>query len=335
MCKISVIVPAYNAQAQIEKCIGSITEQTFAEWELLIIEDGSTDHTLEVCEKMAGRDARIRVLHQANKGAAAARNYGFREAKGSWIVFVDADDWIEPDCLNRAYDVAQEERADIVFWNMQHEFSDGRIQKAVPLYGEKRIFAGTECEKLVDMMLTEHTETGMSFLNMTGPCCKLIRASMLESLCFPEQLSSGEDACLVCQVLQKCDRVVYLSDIFYHRNMLENSLSNQWDADFWKRRLDYVNWVLAFFSEAKEKENALNYFCYENQKLVVMHYFARKNSFDYRRKRQAVEAFERQMATKIVYKNIRRGDIRYRLILRYRAYWMIWLARKAKDLLGG
>ena len=101
--KISVIVPVYNVEKYLHKCIDSILVQTFTDFELLLIDDGSTDKSGDICDEYAVKDARVRVFHTENRGVSAARNHGLREASGDWICFVDSDDWVENCYLEYLY----------------------------------------------------------------------------------------------------------------------------------------------------------------------------------------------------------------------------------------
>ena len=103
MAVISVIVPVYNAEKYLNRCIDSILDQTFKDFELILVDDGSKDSSGDICEKYAGRDQRIKVIHQENKGQAAARNRGVLNAAGEWIAFVDADDMIQKQMLEYLY----------------------------------------------------------------------------------------------------------------------------------------------------------------------------------------------------------------------------------------
>lgn len=112
--KVSVILPVYNGEKYLKQCLDSICSQTLKEIEILCVDDGSTDHTAEILADYAKKDERIRVIHQANAGAGAARNNGLRQASGEYLSFLDADDFFEPDMLERAYAKAKEEDAQIV-----------------------------------------------------------------------------------------------------------------------------------------------------------------------------------------------------------------------------
>lgn len=103
MAVISVIVPVYNAEKYLNRCIESILDQTFKDFELILVDDGSKDSSGDICEKYAGRDQRIKVIHQENEGQAAARNRGVLNAAGEWIAFVDADDMIQQQMLEYLY----------------------------------------------------------------------------------------------------------------------------------------------------------------------------------------------------------------------------------------
>lgn len=111
---ISVIIPVYNVCNYLEKCVASVINQTHKELEIILIDDGSTDGSGELCDKLMDLDSRIIVVHQDNQGLSVARNTGLEIAKGDWIAFLDSDDWIEPDMYEVLLELAYEQSADIV-----------------------------------------------------------------------------------------------------------------------------------------------------------------------------------------------------------------------------
>ena len=125
--KISIIVPAYNIAAWLPRCLDSILGQTYQNLEVIVVDDGSTDHTGDILERYAAMDARIRPLRKANGGVTSARLEGIRYADGEWIGFVDGDDEIEPDMYERLMGNALKYSADISHCGYQMVFSDGRI----------------------------------------------------------------------------------------------------------------------------------------------------------------------------------------------------------------
>ena len=116
---ISIIVPVYKVEKYLQKCIDSILAQTFRDFELILVDDGSPDNCPALCDAAAQKDARIRVIHQKNGGLSAARNAGLDIARGEWIGFVDSDDAIEPEMYKTLYDIAVQENADVVVCNFR------------------------------------------------------------------------------------------------------------------------------------------------------------------------------------------------------------------------
>ena len=114
--EISIIVAVYNAEKTLKRCVDSLLAQTFAHFEVLLIDDGSTDNSGALCDHYAARDARCRVMHQSNGGVASVRQKGIEEASGRYSIHVDADDWADPTMLANLYTEAERGNADIVLW---------------------------------------------------------------------------------------------------------------------------------------------------------------------------------------------------------------------------
>lgn len=121
---ITVIVPVYNAAPFLDKCINSILSQSFKDFELLLINDGSTDNSGEICDHYAQKDSRVRVIHKINSGVSSARNIGLDQAKGEWITFVDSDDWVHEDFLKKRYELAVAEDADVAYCDVELVYSN-------------------------------------------------------------------------------------------------------------------------------------------------------------------------------------------------------------------
>ena len=122
---ISVIIPVYNVEQMLDRCITSVVNQTYKHLQIILVNDGSTDGSLEICEYWAKKDDRICVLSKRNEGTASARNYGLNAAKGNWIAFVDSDDYIEKDFLNTLLDCAYEYEADVAACKIMSKSRDG------------------------------------------------------------------------------------------------------------------------------------------------------------------------------------------------------------------
>lgn len=121
---ISIIVPVFNTEKYLDKCIQSILGQTYSNIELLLIDDGSTDSSGAICDKYVTQDSRVRVFHKPNEGVSIARNWGLDNAKGEWITFVDSDDWIDTDMYEKMYNAVMQNKADMVSCDLLMEHKD-------------------------------------------------------------------------------------------------------------------------------------------------------------------------------------------------------------------
>ena len=127
---VTIVMPAYNAGATISAAVESVRAQTVSDWELVIVNDGSTDETASLCDTMAAEDPRIRVLHKANAGVSAARNDGMDAAAGEWIAFLDADDLYEPEYLETLLTARSRSGADSAACGFSYLWPDGRLESA-------------------------------------------------------------------------------------------------------------------------------------------------------------------------------------------------------------
>lgn len=136
MAQVSIIVPVYQIEKYIRKCIESIQSQTFSDFELILVDDGSKDASGSICDEYAKKDNRIKVIHKKNEGVASARNEGIKLSKGKYVCFIDGDDWIEKfmieNCINRILDT----EADVIFHGYKQELWKS---KAVVSMEEKNI----------------------------------------------------------------------------------------------------------------------------------------------------------------------------------------------------
>lgn len=135
--KISVVVPVYNVEKYLERCVKSILDQTHKELEILLVDDGSTDASGSLCDELGRADERIRVIHKANGGLSDARNAGLAVAEGEFVCFIDSDDWIEPETLQKAVEAMED--ADLVIWGYRKDFVDEREE--VLSYQEQKVDA--------------------------------------------------------------------------------------------------------------------------------------------------------------------------------------------------
>lgn len=199
---VSIIVPVFNAQDYLPRCIESILSQTYANWELFLVDDGSEDESLAICQDYARRDPRIRVLHQENQGQGVARNLALGQSNGAYIAFVDADDSLPARAIERLTQMAGQYQAELVICDRL--LFQGRRQYERDAYGQIRIFSGEE-------LLREYLTTHKIESTVTG---KLFAGRLFEGLRFPP-LYMSEDACLIPRLLAEAQKAVYVPEALY------------------------------------------------------------------------------------------------------------------------
>ena len=201
--KISVIIPVFNSEKYLEKAIDSILVQQFKNFEIICVDDGSTDDSLKICCREAEKDKRIKVIYQANAGVSSARNKGIEAAKGDYIIFLDADDYYAEDALEIMYNDVVKEKADAAFYNHFYDY-DGKIINRIP-----RLKSGVYMFKDVsDYILDDGTLTGILF----GSACGVIYKTEIlknKNIKFNEKLSFNEDGIFNVEFLSKTKNFIY------------------------------------------------------------------------------------------------------------------------------
>ncbi|KXK40736.1 MAG: family 2 glycosyl transferase [Bacteroidetes bacterium OLB9] len=147
MSKISIIIPVYNVEDYLDKCVKSVVNQTYTNLEIILVNDGSKDNSSKLCDEWALRDNRISVIHQSNQGLSGARNSGIKAAKGIYITFLDSDDWLEKDALEISLKKAKEGDYDLIFWQMIKEYENLQVYVQGP-FGKDTNFLGSDMKAL-------------------------------------------------------------------------------------------------------------------------------------------------------------------------------------------
>lgn len=220
---VSIIIAAYNVEAFIEKCIRSILGQTLDNIEVIVIDDGSGDDTGKICDHIAEKDKRVKVVHASNEGLASARQRGVRMAGAAWVGFVDGDDWIESTMYELLYKKAVDLRADVVVQGYVEEAGSERICCINNM--KCGVYYGKEGKGLV---LRNMISCNNFFRMGIQPYAwnKLFKKDLLWSHLQNMDLSIrvGEDAAIVFPLLMKAQRIVVTSDCCYHYCLRGNSM---------------------------------------------------------------------------------------------------------------
>ncbi len=229
---VSIIVPVYNTEGYLAQCIESLIAQTYGDLEIIFVDDGSTDSSPDILRKYQEKDNRIQMITKKNEGQGIARNVGIQKAKGEWIMFVDSDDYITPDCVERLYNSAKEHHADIAV---------GDIAKTV-LNSEQIDFTLVQN---IDTYIDKNNKKEMLFRILTFPVAKLLRKALFtdNGLLFPDHFF--EDAAVLPVVYAMADTICYEKKIVYiYRNQENSTVHN---VKFIYDRIKCVKTVLEEF----------------------------------------------------------------------------------------
>lgn len=230
MSRVSVIVPIYNGEAELRKAVDSILNQTHTDIEIILVDDGSTDGSPMLCDQYAQQDSRVVVIHQPNAGVSAARNQGIAHAKGDYIGFVDADDWIEPDMYARLMSQGEATGSDIVMCDATTVYDDGTLQ------------ADTITQLSTNTILKKSNFQPSLLVEMAGSACRCIYSKRIYSdkrlnprgLQFPLGVKFSEDRIFNLYAFGFANQVCYLKESYYNRFMNVKSAVHRFHDDYFE-----------------------------------------------------------------------------------------------------
>lgn len=244
--KISIIIPAYNAEKYIRQCIESLIRQTYYNIEIIVVDDGSKDLTGKIIDEYGRNEIRIKVIHQKNGGLSNARNTGMKYVTGEYIMFLDADDWLEDDCCEIAYKEASKEKADLIFFEYSKEYKDKTIgmqtyqmdKLIYEKYGKKQFF-------IYDM----RTITAWG---------KLYSTELINGQTFNENMKTAEDVDFNFRIYERVNKAIYIRKQLLHYRMLDKSAIHGYDSQIHKN-LEYVLDSLEKWSCGDEEKSKAYY----------------------------------------------------------------------------
>ena len=213
---VSVIVPVYNVEKFLPQCIDSLLAQTHPDLEIILVDDGSKDSSGSICDAYAQQDSRVTVLHQENRGQAAARNLGIREAKGEYIGFVDSDDFVESNMYESMLRAALQHDAQIVSCGMYAVDIQGNVLFESHVLPKERVYSA---DAAAEQLLTFGT------LNVS--CCdKLFRRNLFDDVKYPEG-QTNEDAAIIFDLMLQAEKVVHIGLPMYSYRQWSGSTSKK------------------------------------------------------------------------------------------------------------
>lgn len=209
MLKVSIIVPVYKAEQYLHRCLDSILSQYFTDWECILVDDGSPDRSGAICDEYAQKDSRIQVIHKNNGGVSSARNIALQKITGKWLTFVDSDDCLYPNALQRWVEVAEKNNLDLIQCHFNREYKEGQVEG--------------EITEVLTAAQYAHSEN-----YLTCVWGSLFKSSIVKehSLRFDEKVRLGEDQIFLLNHMQYCKRIQRIGDVLYFYRDNEQSAVN-------------------------------------------------------------------------------------------------------------
>ena len=220
MPRISVIVPVYKAEKYLQRCIDSILGQTFSDFECILVDDGSPDHSPNICDEYATKNPQIRVIHQANAGVSAARNTGIDAARGEWLCFVDSDDWVDSLYLETLYAQTERNNVQMVVCGRINEQLDSTLIKN-PVVDTRFVFNRSDFFEFYKKNRSRYDSP--CFIFVTN---ELISREFLGNIRFDENRTMGEDQVFNLDLYDKIESIVYVPECLYYYACNPESVCN-------------------------------------------------------------------------------------------------------------
>lgn len=228
MCIISVIIPVYNTEQYLERCINSVLEQSFHDFEVILVDDESTDGSGLICDRYAKKHSCIKTIHTNNGGPARARRIGFENSNGQYIMFMDSDDYVSTDIMKEMYEYVGE--ADIVCSNI-YKVKDGKKIEKQPFYKQSEVSFVTTHDILYEFFTKRYINGAL--------WAKLIKRDMFDGIDFCEEAIIGEDINLMLQLYERAEEVKCLSKPLYFYFHNDKGISHSGYTDKHRIGLEY------------------------------------------------------------------------------------------------
>ncbi len=263
---VSIIIPVYNAQKYLPKCIDSIINQTYDNIEIICVNDGSTDFSLNILQDYSKNDSRIKVLNQKNSGVSVARNNALEYVQGEYVMFVDADDWIELVACDIAVNSIKMHNADVVMWDYIREF--GNVSKPKNIFKNDIVFEENDIKRrlhrrMFGMVGDELTEPDK--MDALSPVCmKLYKTESIRDIRFYDirEIGTFEDGLFNIEVFNNIRKAVYINKYLYHyRKDNEISVTTVYKSDLKTKHekiLDHMHKCILENNLSDEYLEALN-----------------------------------------------------------------------------
>lgn len=232
---VSIIVPVYNASEFITKCIESVINQAYKDFELIIINDGSTDNSLEICQSFAIQDKRIKIVNKENSGVSTSRNIGIKESSGEWIMFLDADDWLENNCLSICVQKINETEAELLCFN-HYTNTELSEWKMIPITDGLITNKNNGLKSLSLSMMYPHfyfIKNNIQVGSIRAVWGKFFKSDIIKqnNILFDQNIKIAEDAIFCLDYISQINKAVLINNYLLHYRVHNASIMNRYQKD--------------------------------------------------------------------------------------------------------
>ena len=206
--EVQIIIPVYNSEKYLHRCLDSLKAQTFERWQALLIDDGSTDDSPRIINEYCASDERFCYTRQDNSGVSIARNVALSKLNAKYTTFLDSDDYWEPDMLELLYNKATECDADVVQCKYLYDYTNGKLEFPKGAFDENKLLEGKELRQVYYKMMTG--------INMNHVCMKLVKTELIGDLRFDTNLKTAEDLHFCIRLFKGVKKYAFINKALYH-----------------------------------------------------------------------------------------------------------------------
>jgi glycosyltransferase involved in cell wall biosynthesis len=255
---ITIIIPVFNDEKNISRCINSVLSQTYTDFECLIIDDGSTDKTSSICDDYSKKDKRIKVFHKENEGISKTRQYGIDHANGEYVYFIDSDDWIESSFASCIIDIINNNKHDLIFFDYIKNYTNNKN-----IYKSQNPFS-LDNNIIIKLILEKR------ILSCTWNFLYKKEFIINNKVFFNKNINYGEDTLFILELMLNNPNIFYINKAYYHHFINESSYTRTNLKQKYKDRILFYNCLSDLFHRYRKENMLKNNFFPMNDKFEIL-----------------------------------------------------------------
>lgn len=285
MAKISIIIPVYNVENYLKKCLDSCINQTFKNIDIIVVDDGSTDNSLSIAKEYAAKDKRIHLISQKNEGVSVARNKGIENSNSDWIMFLDSDDWLELDALEKMDEIVKKEKCDILITGFYENDSKKEKKSRFLNFNEKHFNKNNNIELIKSAIYETSISQKKISTNIGVPWAKLYNRKYLvdNNIKFKKGLKRMQDMIFNLDAFYNSDNIFYNDIPLYHYRLQNNSVTKKFSKDFYYTSIDILKYISNFINKNSLEKELIDFYKIKSfllfNEIIILQYIPNNINF--------------------------------------------------------